>query len=66
MKLQWSTPARVDLLSRARFLEERNPAAATRVIAAIVAAVRRLKVAPNIGRPGRAPETREQVVPRTP
>ena len=43
-----------------------NPAAATRMVARIRAAIERLAVSPGIGRPGRVADTRELVIPGTP
>ena len=43
-----------------------NPAAASRMIERIRAAVERLAASPALGRPGRLADTRELVVTRTP
>jgi toxin ParE1/3/4 len=43
-----------------------NPIAATRMVERIRAAVTRLAASPALGRPGRVPDTRELVIPRTP
>lgn len=43
-----------------------NPAAASRMVERIRAAVARLAASPAIGRPGRVGGTRELVIPRTP
>ena len=43
-----------------------SPGAASRMIERIRAAVVRLAASPALGRPGRVPDTRELVIPRTP
>lgn len=66
MRIRWSRPAIRDLVEIHAYIEQDNPAAATSVARAVVAAVERLADYPSSGRPGRVPETRELVVPGTP
>ena len=47
-------------------IAEDNPAAATRTVLRIRAAVERVSISPGLGRPGRVAGTRELVVPGTP
>ena len=66
MKIRWSVAARADLSRQRRYIEERNPRAAARIIQVILDAVSRLPEMPAQGRPGRISGTRELVIPRTP
>ena len=66
MEIIWRGVA-LNGLERARaYIERDNPAAAQRVYARILAAVRSLAEMPNMGRPGRVEDTRELVVSGTP
>ena len=66
MDIVWRPAALDDLEAARRYIAEDNPRAASRVYAAIVAAVGRLADHTRLGRPGRVEGTRELVVPRTP
>jgi toxin ParE1/3/4 len=66
MEIVWRRVALDDLEAAHRYIAERNPRAASRVHATILASVGRLTDHPNLGRPGRVAGTRELVVPRTP
>lgn len=58
----FTAPARAWFLAEVAFLAERNPAAATRIIAQFQAARRALAEHPDIARPGPAPGLRRFVV----
>ncbi len=62
--IRWTERASADLVSVVEWLDQRNPAAAERLASAVLAAIERLEPHPNLGRRGRAPGTRELVVPR--
>ncbi len=63
----WSPEAVADLLALRVYIEQDNPAAAQRVALHIIRNVETLLTEnPGMGRPGRVPETRELVIPRTP
>jgi addiction module RelE/StbE family toxin len=55
-----------NLNAEAEYIARDNPAAATRVVKSILAAVERLAEYPAMGHPGRVPGTRELIVSRTP
>jgi addiction module RelE/StbE family toxin len=55
-----------NLDAEANYIARDNPAAARRVVMAIVEAVARLQKYPALGRPGRVIGTRELVIPDTP
>lgn len=59
MRLVFAEPAASDLDDIIEFIALDNPAAAERVYRAIKAAADRLRDFPNIGHPGRLPDTRE-------
>lgn len=65
MTPRWTRSATADLASARRYVEQENPDAARALAARILAAVDLLMDAPDIGRPGRVPSTREFVVTRT-
>ncbi len=66
MRIRWLRTALVNLDAEAEHIARDNPAAASRVVASIVDAVKRLRNFPASGRPGRVPGTRELVIPGTP
>lgn len=66
MEITWRRRALEDLETARRYISEVNPRASRRVLELILAAVSRLPVTPDIGRPGRVEGTRELVIPRTP
>ena len=61
MKLRWSREAGQDLDEIDAYIALDKPEAARKVIARIRAAVKRLKIHPNMGRSGRMPGTRELI-----
>jgi plasmid stabilization system protein ParE len=64
-RIVWSADALDDLDGAVAYIAERNPAAARRVVAAIIRVVERLG-RQSTGRRGRVPGTYEAVVPRLP
>jgi plasmid stabilization system protein ParE len=62
MRVRYTIDALAHISAIHTFIKERNAAAATRVVARIRAAARRLGDFPNIGRIGAAPATYEWVV----
>ncbi|MGA2746040.1 MAG: type II toxin-antitoxin system RelE/ParE family toxin [Candidatus Sulfotelmatobacter sp.] len=66
MRVRWLREARANLNAEAEYVSHENPAAASRLVAAIESAVRGLARHPAMGRPGRVVGTRELVVPGTP
>jgi len=66
LKTQWSPQARGDLREIYLRILPENPAAARSLQGRIRAAVQMLQTAPQIGRPGRVPGTRELVISDTP
>ena len=61
----WSPRALADLDGIRGHVRERNPAAARRLIAALIEATERLAEFPELGKPGPLPGIRALVVPRT-
>ena len=61
MRVVWSAPARDDRRRIFRYLAERNPAAAARLIEALILGADGLASFPDRGWPGRAAATREVV-----
>jgi toxin ParE1/3/4 len=66
VKITWLAKADRELESQLRYIAERNPSAATKMVETIQAAVGRLIDQPHGGRLGRVPGTRELVVTGTP
>jgi len=66
VRVRWLRKALANLDAEAAYIARDNPAAAARVVRAIEEAVQNLTRFPALGRPGRAPGTRELVVPATP
>lgn len=65
MTVVWSPRAIGHLSSLRAYMARDNPDAAARTAKALLTAVERLAVLPNLGRPGRLSGTRELVVPGT-
>ncbi|MFP6736761.1 MAG: type II toxin-antitoxin system RelE/ParE family toxin [Rhodospirillales bacterium] len=66
MTIRWSETAIANLEQLHDYIADRNPDAAQAAAERIIAAVASLERFPYMGRVGRAPETRELVVPGTP
>ena len=66
MTIRWSETAIANLEQLHVYISDRNPDAAQAAAERIIAAVASLERFPYMGRVGRAPETRELVVPGTP
>jgi toxin ParE1/3/4 len=62
----WSPRAIGHLVDLRAYIARENPGAAARAAATVLAAVDRLALLPNLGRPGRVSGTRELVIPGTP
>jgi len=65
MRVRWLRKALRNLDAEAAFIAEDDPAAARLVVQRVLGAVAALAAQPGLGRPGRVPNTRELVVPRT-
>jgi addiction module RelE/StbE family toxin len=61
----WAPQALADLKEAWDYIAEENEPAADRILATIETAGNRLERFPFLGRPGRAPGSRELTVPRT-
>ena len=66
MRIVWSPTAIRHLAEIRRYIDRHNPQAAGNTAAAVRRAVSVLRDFPGLGRAGRVPETREQVVSGTP
>ena len=66
MIVEWSNPARDDLIAIASYIATDDPVAALDVMDRIDSAVGRLADHPGSGRPGRISGTRELVIPDLP
>ncbi len=66
MRTVWSPRALRHMVEIRRFIARGDPGAAASVAEAIRRSVDSLARLPHRGRPGRVPDTRELVVPRTP
>jgi toxin ParE1/3/4 len=67
MNAIWSREAVADLVALRAYISRDDPAAAQRVALHIIRNVETLlPSSPEMGRPGRVPETRGLVIPRTP
>jgi toxin ParE1/3/4 len=66
MKLVFAKPAERDLKSIIDYIAMDNPVAAEKTYRSIVAVAERLRTYPQMGRPGRVPDTREFSVPSLP
>ena len=65
MTILWSSTAIGDLVQIRRTIADNNPPAARKIAEAILASVENLPDFPDMGRPGRLPDTRELAVPGT-
>ena len=65
MRVRWLQKALRNLDEEAAYIATDDDAAARLVVARVLAAVNSLSDQPGLGRPGRVPGTREQVVPKT-
>ncbi|HLK06035.1 MAG TPA: type II toxin-antitoxin system RelE/ParE family toxin [Candidatus Acidoferrum sp.] len=66
MRVRWLRRALANLEEEAQYIAADNPAAASKTVATIFAAVDRLAHHPAMGRIGRVPGTRELAVSSTP
>jgi toxin ParE1/3/4 len=67
VRVRWTVPALHELeVIGEHIARDNSPVVATRVVTAILDQVDTLTEFPNIGRPGRLPDTRELVVVNTP
>ena len=66
MKLRWTQDAIRDLVKLRDDIAQERPQVAATVAQRILRAIQRLEAFPEMGRPGRAPGTRELIVPQTP
>ena len=66
MRVKWLRVALENLDAEAEYIAGDSPAAAARVVRAILNAIKQLERFPAIGRPGRVSGTRELVVAGTP
>ena len=66
LEIRWLKRALANLDAEAAFIARDHPAAAARVVEAIVTTVELLAQHPGLGRPGRVEGTRELVVANTP
>ncbi len=65
MRVKWLRTALRNLANESSFIAHDDPAAADLVVQRILDAVAALEAQPALGRPGRVPDTRELVVPKT-
>jgi toxin ParE1/3/4 len=66
MQIKWQNRAISDLQHLQEYITQENPRAAQQVANRIIQAVDLLRSQPGMGRPGRAPNTRELIVNGTP
>lgn len=66
MKIRITKPAEDDLDEINHFIRQDNPQAAFRVIKRVFDAIDYLEEHPNMGRPGRVPNTKELIVSGSP
>jgi toxin ParE1/3/4 len=66
MRLIVDSAALADLNDIAAWIAQDQPAAARRVLIAILSTIEQLQYFPGLARPGRAGQTWERVVPHTP
>ena len=66
MRIVWSQAAITNLIEIRQYIEQDKPEAARRLAERIVYSVERLAKHPQLGHPGREPETRELIVASTP
>ena len=65
MQVKWLRTALQNLDDEATFIAQDDASAARVVVERVLAAVAMLAEQPGLGRPGRVPETRELIVPKT-
>lgn len=66
MQIRWTAEALQDIESLRWYIEQDKPNAAKKVVYKIFSAAKTIALHPNIGRPGRSPNTRELIVTGTP
>lgn len=66
MQIRWTVEAVQDIESLRSYIEKDKPHAARQVVYKIFSAAKTIALYPNIGRPGRIPNTREFIVTGTP
>lgn len=66
MKLKWTRVALQDLRHLHEYIAEDDPSAANRMVTRIQDATQRLKIHPQMGRPGRVQGTRELAIAGSP
>jgi toxin ParE1/3/4 len=66
MRIVWTWPATQDLEHQIRHIAKENPSAAREQLRRIRSQYPALARHPELGHPGRVPETRELVISRTP
>jgi len=67
MKILWSPEAIEDLNALRAYIAQENPSAAREVVLRILRNIEQLLPDnPQMGRPGRVPNTRELIIPKTP
>lgn len=66
MQIRWTVEAVQDIESLRLYIEKDKPNAAKQVVHKIFSAAKTISLHPNIGRPGRTPNTREFIVTGTP
>lgn len=66
MQIRWTVEAVQDIESLRLYIEKDKPNAAKQVVHKIFSAAKTIALHPNIGRPGRTPNTREFIVTGTP
>ena len=66
MRIQYTSAAQADLSHLLDYILEKSPANARLVLDRIEYHIKLLATQPEMGRPGRVPETRELVIPKTP
>ena len=66
MQIKWTAEAVQDIVSLRSYIEKDKPRAAKQVVRKIFSAAKTIALHPNIGRPGRTPNTREFIVTGTP
>lgn len=62
MQIRWTAEAVQDIEFVRSYIEKDKPMAAKQVVHKIFSSVKTIELYPNIGRPGRTPNTREFIV----
>ncbi len=65
MEIKWLRKAILNLDQEARYIAKNDPQAARLVVDRIYHTVSLLKDNPSLGHPGRLPDTRELIIPKT-